>query len=113
MTSTEQSSFHCISPADAVALIRSEVGTTVFDVRNLASYQRGHIDGAAHLTEQRLPLWLRRLPKDGPVLIYCYHGNVSKTYAQTLSDFRFARVFSVDGGYEPLAAELGRSASPE
>ncbi|WP_367171689.1 rhodanese-like domain-containing protein, partial [Zoogloea sp.] len=44
-------SYECIPGAAAVALIRSEPGVTVFDVRDLASYQRGHIEGAAHLAE--------------------------------------------------------------
>lgn len=48
----------------------------------------------------------RPLPKDAPVVIYCYHGNASKTYAQMFTGFRYSQVFSVDGGYEPLAAAL-------
>lgn len=98
--------FQSIPPNVAAALIRSEASTTVFDVRDLPSYRQGHIDGAAHLSEERMPAWLRRLPKEAPVLIYCYKGNASKVYAQMFADFRFSRVFSVDGGYEPLAAAL-------
>lgn len=74
--------YHCIPAAEAAALIRSEPGVALFDVRDLASYQRGHIDGAAHLAEDRFFAWTRRLDKAVPVLIYCYHGNASKTYAQ-------------------------------
>ena len=74
----------------------------VFDVRDRASYQRGHIDGAAHLAEDRFFAWTRRLDKAAPVLIYCYHGNASKTYAQMFADFHFTRVFSIDGGYPAL-----------
>ena len=40
------------------------------------------------------------------MLIYCYKGNASKTYAQMFCDFRFRNVFSVDGGYQPLAEAL-------
>lgn len=84
--------------------MRSEAGVTVFDVRDMPSYQKGHVDGAAHLSEDRMMGWMRRLPKDLPVVIYCYHGNASKIYAQMFIDFRYTRVFSVDGGYEALAA---------
>jgi len=49
---------------------------------------------------------MKRLPKDAPVVIYCYHGNASKVFAQMFVDFRYSKVFSVDGGYEPLAAAL-------
>lgn len=98
--------FACISAADAVALLRAEPNTTIFDVRDMASYQKAHIDGAAHLSEDRLLTWTRRLAKEAPVVIYCYHGNASKIYAQMFVDFRHTRVFSVDGGYEALAATV-------
>ena len=99
--------FLCLPASAAAALIRSEPAATIFDVRDMASYQRAHIEGAAHLSEDRLLAWMRRLPKEAPVVIYCYQGNVSKNYAQMFIDFRYSRVFSVDGGYEPLAAALG------
>jgi len=49
---------------------------------------------------------MRHIPKDCPVVIYCYHGNASKTYAQMFVDFRYTRVFSVDGGYPALEMAL-------
>jgi len=104
MSLSETADFRCLSAADALALIRDETAVAVFDVRDLPSYQRAHLDGAAHLSEDRLLPWSRRLPKDVPVVIYCYHGNASKAYAQMFVDFRHTRVFSVDGGYEALAA---------
>lgn len=103
--------FRCLSATEAVSLIRAEPAVTVFDVRDMPSYQRGHLDGAAHLSEDRLLPWMRRLAKDAPVLIYCYHGNASKTYAQMFIDFRYSRVFSVDGGFEALAAVLAAPAA--
>ena len=106
MTVAEKTAFRCLPATEAAHLIRSEPTAAVFDVRDMASYQRAHVDGAAHLSEDRLLAWMRRLPKDAPVVIYCYHGNASKTFAQMFIDFRYSRVFSVDGGYEPLAAAM-------
>ena len=106
MSPAHHPAFACISASDAVALLRAEPTATVFDVRDLASYRQGHVDGAAHLSEDRLLAWTKRLAKEAPVVIYCYHGNASKTYAQMFVDFRHRRVFSVDGGYGPLAAAL-------
>lgn len=103
---TEATAFHRLPAAAAAALIRAEPGAALFDVRDPASYQKGHIDGAAHLDQDRLLAWSRRLPKEAPVVIYCYHGNASQAYAQMFVDFRHARVYSVDGGYEALAAAL-------
>lgn len=106
MTSAERLPFQCLSAAEAAALIRAEPDLALFDVRDRHSYQQAHLDGAMHLSEDRVPLWVSRLPKEAPVLVYCYHGNASRTFAQMFSDFRFARVYSVDGGYRPLASAL-------
>lgn len=96
-------SFQCIPAAQALSLIAADPAATVFDVRDAAAYRQGHLPSAAHLTQDRLPAWFRRLAKDQPVVIYCYHGNASKTFAQMFIDFRFTKVFSIDGGFEALA----------
>jgi len=106
---TPAEAYRCITPAEAVALLAGEETVNVFDVRDLASYRLGHVAEAAHLTEDRLPAWFRCLTRDQPVLIYCYKGHASRTFAQMFADFRFTRVFSVDGGYELLAAALGQA----
>ena len=106
MSTVEKAAFRRLSASEAAALIRGEPTATVFDVRDLTSYQKAHVDGAAHLAEDRFPAWMRRLPKEAPVVIYCYQGNASQTFAQMFVDFRFSRVFSVDGGYQPLAEAL-------
>ncbi|MFC3608039.1 ankyrin repeat domain-containing protein [Stutzerimonas tarimensis] len=110
MTIAERAPLQCLSATEAAALIRAEPDIKVFDVRDMQSFKQEHLAGAMHLTEDRVPLWLTRLEKTTPVLIYCYHGNSSKTFAQMFSDFRFARVYSVDGGYRPLANALAEPA---
>lgn len=106
MATAERTSYQCISAAEAAALMRSDPHVRLFDVRDMHSYQQEHLEGAMHLTEDRVQLWVNRLEKDQPILIYCYHGNSSQTYAQMFSDFRFQRVYSVDGGYRALAQAL-------
>jgi len=102
----ESSSYQCLPAQEALALLEAQTELTLFDVRDMRSYQGGHLEKAMHLSEDRVPLWLGKLPKDRPVVIYCYAGNSSKAYAQMFSDFRFTRVVSVDGGYEALLREL-------
>lgn len=106
MRPSDPVTYQCISPAAAAAMIRSEAAATVFDVRDLASYRQGHLEGAIHLQMERVAAWLGRLSRETPLIIYCYHGNASQVYAQMFCDFRFTRVYSVDGGYERLAAAL-------
>ena len=72
----------------------------VLDMRDPTSYENGHIEGAEHVTEANIFNFLSGTPKDKPVLIYCYHGNASQVYAKTFADFRFKKVYSLDGGYE-------------
>ncbi|WP_424375657.1 thiosulfate sulfurtransferase GlpE [Methylocystis silviterrae] len=72
----------------------------VLDVRDAQSYARGHIPDAQSASETAVYGLLTSQPKRHPVLIYCYHGNASQTYAQTFVDFGFEEVFSLDGGFE-------------
>lgn len=101
---TQNPQFRCLSAADATQMLSASPPPTLFDVRDISAYQRGHLDGAAHLSEERLMAWMKRLAKDAPIVIYCYHGNASKVYAQMFADFRYTQVYSVDGGYEALLA---------
>ena len=104
MNPAEEPAYRCINAREAISLMRGEPPAIVFDVRDMASYQKAHVDGAAHLSEDRLLAWMKRLPKDAPVVIYCYHGNASKIFAQMFVDFCYSNVCSVDGGYEALVA---------
>ena len=82
----------------------------LFDVRDRGSFERHHVDGAAHLTEAALGDVFGRIPRAAPVLIYCYHGNASQAFAGMFADFRYAEVYSVDGGFEPLVLALAQRA---
>jgi thiosulfate sulfurtransferase len=107
---SDQASFECVPGQIAAELLRAEPAAVLFDVRDATAYRSGHIEGAAHLSEDRLLGWMKRIPKDAPVVIYCYHGNASKIYAQMFIDFRYTRVFSVDGGYPALDMALSTTA---
>ena len=102
-----RTAFQRISSKQAVDLIqRAHAGTkalALFDSRDQATYSKSHIIGADHLNEQSFGEVIGSLPKDIPVMIYCYHGNASQVYASMFSDFNFREVYSVDGGYEMLA----------
>ena len=107
---------HRISAADAADMVtRHREGVlpelAVFDVRDPARYAAAHVEGALHLTEAGFLTVARSLPKTTPVLVYCYHGNASKTYAQMFADFRYPEVYSVDGGYEVFAAAITAQAA--
>jgi rhodanese-related sulfurtransferase len=91
--------FQHINVTDAKTLIESEP-VVILDVRDSDTYQRSHIMGAHNVTISNLFALLDRTPKDGPILVYCYHGYASQEYGQLLSDFHYTRVYSLDGGYD-------------
>lgn len=78
----------------------------IFDVRDRASFERAHVEGAEHFIEASMGDILARVRRDTVVMIYCYRGNASQTVARTFSDFRYTEVYSVDGGFEALASAL-------
>ncbi|MEN3111932.1 ankyrin repeat domain-containing protein [Uliginosibacterium paludis] len=78
----------------------------LFDSRDRTSFDRGHIEGARFLSDANFGEIISTLPRSTPVLIYCFRGNASQTWAGMFADFRFGEVYSVDGGYDALAAAL-------
>jgi rhodanese-related sulfurtransferase len=82
----------------------------LFDARDLHSFEHGHIPTAQPLTEREIGSWIGKLPRAQPVLIYCYHGFSSQTFAKTFADFGFGEVYSIDGGFPALlqAFQLAR-----
>ncbi len=83
----------------------------IFDVRDADSFAAGRIGAARHLSGANLEHVLLRTPKSQPVLIYCYHGNASQTYAQMFCDFGFKTVYDLIDGYEAWRAAVAEPAS--
>lgn len=79
-------------------MLRSDI--VIFDLRDAQSYAQAHILGAQHLCDANMYQVLTASEKNRPVLIYCYHGNMSQSVAQMLIDFAFREVYSMDGGFE-------------
>lgn len=73
---------------------------TVVDIRDPASYARGHLDGAVHVSNQNLADFIQHADQDRPLIVYCYHGNSSQGAAEYFSTQGFAEVYSMDGGFE-------------
>lgn len=103
--------YQCIDIASAeVLLARSDL--LLLDARDAGSFEQSHIDGAQHLSSANLSAVLSDTARARPVLIYCYHGNASREYAQIFSDFAFSEVYSLDGGYEAWRARAPASQGP-
>lgn len=103
---SEEATFERVS-VDFARQLMNGGEAVVLDMRDRASFEGGHIEGAEHVTEANIFNFLSGTPKNKPVLIYCYHGNASQVYAKTFADFHFSKVYSLDGGYEGWRKAVG------
>ncbi|QXP83156.1 ankyrin repeat domain-containing protein [Methylococcus sp. ANG] len=100
--------FRRISTREAREVIATKE-PLLLDVRDAAAYRGGHIPGALLFSDLN-PLELRRsLPRDKPLLVYCYHGIASQDVAQMFADFGFGEVYSLDGGFEAWYADTAQA----
>ncbi len=104
--------FRRIDVDEAKAVIRRG-DALILDVRDAGSFRKAHIDGAQRASSANLSAIVSGTRKARPVLIYCYHGNASREFAQIFSDFGFAEVYSLDGGYEAWRTALHAPADAE
>lgn len=74
-------------------------GGILIDLRSQADYAKGHIDGALHADGRILEKLIMQLPKDTPILFYCYHGKASLIQGKMFMDFGFIEIYSLNGGY--------------
>jgi len=84
----------------------------LLDTRDAASHARDGWPGAVRLCSDNQDDLLLRTARTRPLLIYCYHGNASQTWAQMFADFGFTEVSDLIGGQAALAATRLEPASP-
>ena len=84
----------------------------MLDARDAGSFDNRTSTARSTITSANLSAVLGATAKTRPILIYCYHGNASREYAQIFSDFGFAEVYSLDGGYEAWRNRPPASGSP-
>lgn len=94
--------FQRISVQNAKSLISSQQ-MAIVDVRDPQSYQTGHIQSAKHISPDSINQYISETDPSIPILVYCYHGNSSQSYAQFFVDQGFKEVYSLDGGYSAWA----------
>ena len=108
--------YRCIDVASTEVLMARR-DLLLLDARDAGSFEQSHIDGARHLSSANLSAVLSDTARARPILIYCYHGNASREYAQIFSDFAFPEVYSLDSGYEAWrreapAGEISSASAP-
>jgi thiosulfate sulfurtransferase len=91
-------SFQCISVDEAKKII-DDNNLTIIDIRDYNSFLQGHIDNAIHVENLDIDSFINKKNKSGAILIYCYHGNSSKSAANFFTQHGFEKVLSMDEGY--------------
>jgi rhodanese-related sulfurtransferase len=87
----------------------------VLDVRMESEWQAGHVPGAVHVENGDLA-WLpeealnARLPRQGPVVVHCAHGDRSTAAASVLRRRGYHNLAHLEGGFAAWAAAGGEVA---
>jgi len=97
--------FEFISTDDARA--RMEEGeVTLVDIRAPEDRDAGHIPGSTHLTGASLQSFIARADKETPLIVYCYHGNLSQSAGRYLAQQGFREVYSMNGGFQEWSSKF-------
>jgi len=91
-----------ISAQEMRARMRDE-GLAVLDVRQLSEWQAGHIPGAIHIENGRLPyddLQIAGLPTARPLAVHCAHGSRSMAGVAVLWRRGCRNLIQVEGGFD-------------
>ena len=68
------------------------------DIRDLNSYNQGHIPGAVNLNNDNLQNYISEQDFEKPLVVVCYVGNSSQGAADFMAGAGFETVYSLDGG---------------
>ncbi len=94
--------FQRLTPAQVAPWLAAHPGVLLLDARDAGHHASSHLEGSLRLDGRNHERLLMREPKTRPVLIYCYHGNASQTYAGMFRDFGFATVADIAGGWTAI-----------
>ncbi|MCE9686199.1 MULTISPECIES: thiosulfate sulfurtransferase GlpE [Shewanella] len=93
------SAFTHLSINQLIQMHESQPELQIVDIRDPASFEAGHIQGATHLNNENLAHFIADADMDKPLVVVCYHGMSSQNAAQYLHEQGFDQVYSLDGGY--------------
>lgn len=81
-----------------------ERGALLLDVRQPEELELARIAGALHIPMNDIPVRLRELPADRPIVVFCHKGARSYGVAGYLMHCGYSDVASLDGGIDAWAA---------
>jgi rhodanese-related sulfurtransferase len=87
-----------ISIQKAMKLIEEKPDLVILDVRTIAEFEEGHIEGAINIPVDEIDSRLDDLSKDDELLVYCRTGNRSGTSINILSDAGYTKIYHMHEG---------------
>ena len=94
-----KSAYEQITPAEAKALIDSEEGYIILDVRTPEEFAEGHIEGAILIPDHEIGEKAENVltNKDQLILVYCRSGRRSKNAASELATLGYTNIKEFGG----------------
>lgn len=89
--------YQTITMRQLEALLDRGEDMVLIDLRNRASFARGHISGAVNIPFEELEASRNRLPVDRLLVFYCSRGGQSMLACNHMSDYGY-RVLNVANG---------------
>ncbi len=93
----------------AQAILQSAEPACLLDVREPAEVQYCRISGSLHIPMMQLPMRMRNLPRDEPILVLCHHGYRSLRAAEFLRSYGWVNAQSIRGGINAWSIEIDPS----
>ena len=95
-----------ISPVELKKTLQTEEGTVLLDVRESYEWEICHLNGARlHPLSEFKPEELE-IPKNAPVVLYCYMGRRSLTALREMRNAGFTNLRNLAGGIDLWAEEV-------
>lgn len=92
------SDYSRISATDAKKLIEDEKAV-IADIRDERSYNMGRVPNAQRIDNGNVQQFIDANESNTPVIVCCYHGNMSLSGASFFAQQGFDNVYSLDGGF--------------
>lgn len=84
----------------------------IIDIRDEESYKAGHISDAVHMDNANIQAFIDNTDTSIPLIVCCYHGNMSQSAGSYLAEKGFSHVYSLDGGYAQWSARYPDDCDP-
>lgn len=96
----------CITPEEAVRLVKKAAGAIILDVREPGEVSAGSIDGSVNIPRGVLEMKITDICREPttPLFVHCAAGARAALAACTLQEMGFTSVYVIDSSYAAIAA---------